>query len=374
MNIWNKILLGLIGVTSVAFFYFGVRTLGTHKHWRDIVNKLRADREQVAKEQEVLIHGAEGSPGIRQRSIDLNKYVVHRGRGVWYRAQPKGLNAGTGEVMVVTEEFLPKNALNMRLFVFRDPAVGQDGKAGTPGAYLGEFIVTRVNEAQKQWELRPGPWIAPAGLDKVGLPAEAQAALTNLTRSRLERLSKSAGMWTMYEVMPSEAPHLVAVPKDAAGPPTPSAKPPEGQPPAPQKPSQPGQQNVADYVSGLCDYEILFNEFYRLRAVMVDWINATVADARAVQAADNEARQETLAVEKDIAAASEELKEQKQQRLAAEEHRKALEAKLAEVQAAVQKTLEANRALAAEVARLQLEATRLIDEQTKRVAHAESAR
>ena len=36
MSIWNKILIGLIFVASVAFFYMAARTLKTHQYWRSV--------------------------------------------------------------------------------------------------------------------------------------------------------------------------------------------------------------------------------------------------------------------------------------------------------------------------------------------------
>ena len=40
MNVWNKVFLGLIGVTSLAFFYFGARVLSVQKSYRDRSEKV----------------------------------------------------------------------------------------------------------------------------------------------------------------------------------------------------------------------------------------------------------------------------------------------------------------------------------------------
>ena len=44
MSIWNKVLIGLISVASLAFFYLAVRTLKTRQHWQDLAQRLELKR------------------------------------------------------------------------------------------------------------------------------------------------------------------------------------------------------------------------------------------------------------------------------------------------------------------------------------------
>jgi hypothetical protein len=52
MSIWNKILLGFIGVGSLVFFYLAMRTLKTQEHWRNMADAgeyfLEKDKEYSA--------------------------------------------------------------------------------------------------------------------------------------------------------------------------------------------------------------------------------------------------------------------------------------------------------------------------------------
>jgi hypothetical protein len=312
MSIWNKVLVGLIIVVAAAMFVFAARALKAHTYWGESVTLYEAKIAEVDKDKQLLVDGSEadGKPGIRQLKQEVEQMVVGRGR-VWRNSQPKVVQPGGA--MVVTQLAAPhKDAVKTQLFVFEEPA-GQ----GT-GAYLGEFTVAAV--AGQQWQLQP---------------------VRPMSAAEFARLQKSRGPWSLYEVMPGEPI------EPAAG--------------AQPKPDQ------------TVDYHVLFNDFYRQRAELQDLTKATTDDVQTVEASDAAARQFLDLVNKDIASTKDEVKAMQAEHVLVAKHREALEAKLAQLKDAVEKTDQSNRAAAGELARLQLEASRRIDERTRKVAQAARA-
>ena len=47
MSIWNKVLVGLICVASLALFYLAARTLRTHQYWCDLARQHEDKIDQV---------------------------------------------------------------------------------------------------------------------------------------------------------------------------------------------------------------------------------------------------------------------------------------------------------------------------------------
>ena len=100
MSIWNKVLVGLICVASLAFFYMAARTLKTHQHWRELARKYDRKIEQVRADNQRLIERDRNGPapqlGIRQLRIELSKLLLDR-RRAWFKCDPKvKLNAQDG--------------------------------------------------------------------------------------------------------------------------------------------------------------------------------------------------------------------------------------------------------------------------------------
>ena len=174
MSIWNKILVWVIGVASVALFYMAARTLKTHQYWRELAQKYERKIEQVQEQNHMLLEGGENQGeqaqlGIRQRRIELNKLLLDRHR-VWFKCDPKvKLNRedGTAEITVTIDHPDPHGiAENTVLYGFEEADVQSKGR------YLGEFKVTKSDEKQKTVVLVPtlplGPrrssaWAMPSG-------------------------------------------------------------------------------------------------------------------------------------------------------------------------------------------------------------------
>jgi predicted ribosome quality control (RQC) complex YloA/Tae2 family protein len=206
---------------------------------------------------------------------------------------------------------------------------------------LGHFLLSAVSrtDAEPQWQLQP-------------------------TRKLLSRellgLKRSKGPWTLYEILPNEDPDFLAQQKAEKEGLTPDKD-------NPDKQMDP-KKDAKNFVDQLCDYNTLFEEFYRQTFVTTDRINSAEADLKAVEAAKTAADQQIEQVKKDVADLNVELTKFKRERDAVAAHHQAVKAKLSAMQSAVELTAKANAALAAEIARLQLQAARMIDQRTKRMA------
>lgn len=174
MSIWNKILVGLIGVASLAIFYMAARTLKTHQHWQELALKHERKIEQVQKENE------QTQAGVRQLRLELNKLLLDR-RRAWFKCDPKiQVNRAdrTAVATVIIDQPDPSGiAANTILYAFEEADVQKQGR------YLGEFKVTKTDEKQKQVVL------APTSL---------------LTARELDRLETAKRPWALYEVMPRD--------------------------------------------------------------------------------------------------------------------------------------------------------------------------
>jgi hypothetical protein len=303
MSTWNKVLVGLVIVVSLAYWYFAAVALKARSYWGQAVQKYEEAIAATRRQQELLRDGeGDDKPGVRQLALEVHRLVIGRGR-VWRGSMPKLVKAETGEATVVTQLPPPHpDSLKAQLFVFQEPV------AQSPAVFLGEFSVAAV--AGQQWQLQP---------------------VRPMTDEERDRLRRSRGPWSLYEVMPGE-------PMDAD--------------------------------AAQVDYLVLFNDYYRKRAYLGDLIAATTNDADAVEKAEALARQGVDLLQKEIAATKAEIQVMQEEHGLVAKHQAELEAKLAELRDAIQKTEQANRAAASELARLQLEAIRRIDARTSKIAHA----
>ena len=172
MSIWNKVLIGLVFLGSVAFFYFSLRTLKTLDYWQHVAEgrefyldvrqqysetrqdggELRAARgepgEQTPDDRELRNIRDEGkfdrktaedglevveeeAVGIETLRVLLEAATDERGP-VWYNCRPNGAN-GQYQVNVASGMVAA-----MQLYVFEERVIGA-------GAYLGEFRVQQVD-------------------------------------------------------------------------------------------------------------------------------------------------------------------------------------------------------------------------------------
>lgn len=357
MSIWNKILVGLIGVASVALFYMAARTMKTHQYWRELALKHERRIDQVQKDNVKLLEGTENpndpsEMGIRQLRMELNKQLVDR-RRAWFQCSPRAkLNRqeGTAEIVVSTEQTDPNGiADGTVLYVFEEADVRQKGR------YLGEFKVTKADEKANSVVLVP---------------------TSRLTPRELRRLAEAKQPWEMYEVLPRDNHDVFASLSDDDK----KAMLRElsatslqeyfmdGQPATKDDPAE----RVVDgkYVRAIRDYEVLFG-FTRMKyTLLVDQVEAATRDEKLVREAVELAKQEEAALMKDVELAKQDKAKFDRERDAVATYRTKIQQEVDAAKAAVTRLIESNKAKAGQIAKVQLEAARRIDQRTRAMAQS----
>ncbi len=360
MSIWNKVLLGLILVASLAFWFLTMRVVKTHHTWRTVANKLEAQKIKLQAEQEDLLGTSDKAAGIRQATLQLHQMLMDRGR-VWYNCTPRQVDVAGGTVKVRlavdTLDAVPDAGEVQQLpvqsvvFLFES----KDLKDG--GRYLGEFAVTAVAEKQgdnpKELELQPTMKLADAQIQRLQASQQAQTP------------------WIMYDIMPADEHEVFAelseeelkelLPASSV-----EAYVKHGKPSDPNDPKSVFQRK-------LWDYEVLFRMCHLRQAILTDAIAAATRDVASLKAAldDAETKQKPFCQE-EIDRLKAELAKVTRERDAVIAHRQAVEATLAQVTLARDQLLAANRASAAELAAVQERARQIIDRRTRSMAQRSS--
>ena len=275
MSIWNKVLVGLIGVASLALFYVAARTMKTHQYWRELAIKREQQIEQLDRANQALADGAAGQPGIRQLRLDLSKLVIDRGRQ-WVHCEPKvavNPNDGTAVITVTISDPDPHGiAPGAVLYGFEEADVSKGGH------YLGEFRVAKADEKQKQAVMAPtarlslreiSAWRPPRGPGCFTRPCPA--TITNLCL---------AHRWRERALLPAASlPEYVKDGKAAVG----------DEPPA--------QVVDGKYLRPLRDYQAFFAAERVERTLLFDAIDAATGDETLLKAALARAKQQNETVQ-----------------------------------------------------------------------------
>jgi hypothetical protein len=354
MSIWNKVLVGLIAVASLALFYLAARTMKTHQYWRELAVKFEQRIGQLETANQALAEGAArpgaaAQPGIRQLRLELNKLLVDRGRAWFHCDATVNVNPpqGTAVVTVTISQPDPHGiAEGTVLYGF------EEADAQKQGRYLGEFRVAKSDEKQKQVILAPTSRLSPR---------------------EIERLGAVKGPWVFYETMPRDNHEIYAVLGDEEKKAVlPAASLPEylkdgksaagGEPPA--------QVVAGKYERPLRDYHVFFTADRVQRTLLVDAIDASTCDAKLLSDALAAAKQQEEAVKVELASVKEELAKQSGQRGVVATYHQALEKELAAIRAETARLIETNKAMAGRIVKMQLEAVRRIDERTRAMAQS----
>lgn len=344
MSIWNKVLVGFILVASLGLFVLAARALKTHQYWRKAAKTIEASLATEQASQVVLLDGDQNTMGVREAKLQMYSLMVDRGR-VWRHCTPRQVQAGNQPVSLsLTTDQPDPNGISPKanLFIFEEKDV-QDG-----GRYLGQFTVTAV-----------------AGKNIQLVPSMA------LDAKELQRLQKSKGPWSLYEIMPVDQHQLLAelsedeikamFPKDTVEEYLADCRALAAEANNPDAP-KPSRQ--------LRDYEAIFNTEHMLRSQWTDEMASTKRDVGFLQSALADARRQVQFRQDEIAKLKNDSAEETKQRDEVAVHRTALEASLKAVQSSIAELLKKNQSLVGQIARIQLEATRQIDERTRRMAQS----
>ncbi len=367
MSIWNKILICLVLLASLAMWYLGMRALATHRAWRTAAKRLQSELAQLEAERERLIHGDGTTKGIRQLQVELAKYTSQRGR-VWNGCRPVRVDVRQDpqaglvvQVSVIVDRLglaglqevqeLPVDSL-VYLFDERDIQQG--------GIYLGAFRVAAVTPRQQD---------QPAMVQ-----LESVFHLTNREVRRIQSAMQAAqqgGMgWTICELLPKDDHEIFAgldpetlaqmLPKKVVD-----------EYIRDGKPSDPNNPNSPPFFRKLRDYESAIRYLHLKRSELMDQVAARTADKGRLEAAVADSQREAKARDQEVAQLQEVLKRAEFERDLAVNHLKAVEDTLARVTVARDALIQQNRVTAAEIAQAQEKARQLIEQRVRSVAQSE---
>ena len=367
MSIWNKILICLILLASLAMWYLGMRALATHRAWRTAAKRLQSELAQLEAERERLIHGDGTTKGIRQLQVELAKYTSQRGR-VWNGCRPVRVDVRQDpqaglvvQVSVIVDRLglaglqevqeLPVDSL-VYLFDERDIQQG--------GIYLGAFRVAAVTPRQQD---------QPAMVQ-----LESVLHLTDRELRRIQSAMQAAQQggtgWTICELLPKDDHEIFAglnpealaqiLPKKVVD-----------EYIRDGKPSDPNNPNSPPFFRKLRDYESAIRYLHLKRSELMDQVAALTADKGRLEAAVADSQREAKARDQEVAQLQEVLKRAEFERDLAVNHLKAVEDTLARVTVARDALIQQNRVTAAEIAQAQEKARQLIEQRVRSVAQSE---
>ncbi len=329
MSIWNKVLAGLVLVSSLVFFYLALRALKTHQHWRDLLAKHQSSLEAALEEQQKLLRGTpDGTTlGVRQVQAQIHRLNVARGR-VWANTQPQRVDQATGEATVMPPAeavyYKPEDKPeNTQLSIFVQPG------PQTPPAYLGEFQIVGTANGHKVWQIRPTRTLSPREL------------------GRLQQASRA--LWIMYEKIPSFTPEMLAGMEQAPA-------------------AGAGGEKAA--LPRMVDYRQIFDDYFVERSKLHDLIESAKNDLKGLKSGEMAGDLEIKQLESEVAKYKTSLAEAQRQRDAVAAHLQLVDAKRTEFQAKVDATIQENQATARKIAEAQFEAARRIEERTRRAVSA----
>jgi hypothetical protein len=351
MSIWNKVLLGCIGLCAIVFAYMAVRALKIQQYWEGRVRVFQVALDKQQKDNWDVVEQKKrdnGNLGTRYAKLELDRLLVGRGR-VWKNCERVAgvqVDRQTGKFTLTTDEPIPNGITDKMIVYILDEVGAQKG-----GQYLGEFKVVGV--AEKKVAVEP---------------------TRKLDDDELERLSKSRGPWTLYEILPHDNHHTFA---DLSKEELKALLPAESLAEYAKdgKPAQAGDNrdpnrvdSKGNYVRFLRDYAAMYRNYRLQQARFTDLYQAAERDRQFVKEAYDDALLQEKFVATEQAGLKNDLAARLREAKAVHLHLAAVRQKLIAIQEDVKLKIKANLALAGEIAKTQLEAARRIDQRTRTIA------
>jgi hypothetical protein len=351
MCIWNKILVGLIGVASLVLFYMAARALKTETYWSELAQKHEQRLRQVTQQNIELMEGTPQQPGIRQLRLETYKLLLDR-RRVWWNCDPKLVKPGAegGLAEITLELSQPDKTIPKKLvvYVFEEAFVQNKEHRGQ---YLGEFTITNIVNG-KQLTLESTGRLSPREADK---------------------LKRARPRWALYELLPRDSHEIFASLSDAEKkamflPDSVQEYLKDGKPAAKDDPVE--RVVNGKFVRQVNDYGVLLTDERNRRVLLNDVIKATKEDKQLVEQALVEGHDQEETCKQEIAATEAELKKiQRERDIVATLHQK-LQKNLDDMQAWITQLAMTNRTIAGQLAKYQIEASRRIDKRTPVMARS----
>ena len=355
MSIWNKVLVGLIGVASLALFYLAARTMKTHQYWRELAAKYEQRIDQLDRANEALVEGSgrgARQPGIRQLRLELSNLVLDRGRQ-WLHCERQGQGESQGWYGG-SHRHDSTSPIPTASPTARCSTVSKRPTSQKQGRYLGEFRVAKSDEKQKEAVMAPTARLSPAGDRASGHHQGALGPLRDRCPGIITRFLPRSATSEKKAMLPAASlPEYLKDGKPAGG----------NEPP----------DRVADgkYVRPIRDYQVFFTADRVQRTLLVDAIDAATRDEKLLQDALAQAKQQEEAVKVGSgcgegrggevprpARRRGHVSSRSSRRSWPPYGRRSLE------------LVETNKAMAGRIAKMQLEAVRRIDERTRAMAQS----
>jgi hypothetical protein len=358
-SVGQVVLVYCIFLAATIFVYLAARTLKI----RDVYGQQAAKLENQLKglRQDITKTAAD----IGRLRHDFDKLTATRG-GVW--PSGKVVRAAADGTLVV--ELAPPGPQSIKqdsvLFLFA-LSVGGPDQGKQPPRYFGEFKVAAVDEAAHTVTLTPA----------LDLSAQSKQALASIRQPV-----------SLFDVMPIDRHDLFAgLPAAQLRAALPASSAEEylrdGKPPKADDPSNRVLGKRADgtwvsmevlgdnakveekrYVRQLRDYQLLFRELARQRAVDRDEIAQAQHDAQLLKEAQTRAEQDVTYREAEKTKLTADLLGFDKERRIATGYLQVLQAQYANLKSKLTETRHGNLQLASQLARVQLAATQRIDQQT----------
>lgn len=366
MSIWNKILVCLILIASLAMWYLGMRALATHRAWREAAKKLEGQLAQLKAEETVLREGDGTRRGLRQVKVELAKYVSQRGR-VWLNCRPMQMavnktpeGSDIVQVSLVFETLglagltdVQELPVDSQVYLF-DERAPQDG-----GRYLGKFRVAAVAPRQ-------GDQPAQVVVESLSMitPREMQ-----LIQRAVQGAQAAEAGFSVTELLPTDDHEIFAgiTPDELARMLPPSAI---NEYANDGKPSDPTNPQSPLFERRLRDYEWTLSYLHWRRTDLIDALAAANKNLEMLKASLADAQREEQARDAEIAQLKQDLDRATTERDAVADHLQQVEETLGRVAARRDALIQENRRTALEIARLQAQAIERIEQQTRAMAQA----
>ncbi len=347
MSIWNKILIGFISIGALGFVYQASVVLKINQHWRDSVKQHEEKLAKVQEENILLVDADEDNVdaplGIRRLKIQQHRLLVNRGR-VWYNCEPA--QGGAAGITVAISEPNPHGISDKSiLYVFEEAAEAGGGR------YVGEFVVTLVDDDNNQVVLQPTTKLLPK---EVALLTDALAT----------------GPWTLYGNMPLDTRYVfedleddekqAALPGDAV-----DEYIKDGNDAGVDDP----EELTVDgkYVRRLRDYDVLFRKYKAGSRALIDRIAVVERDNVYIDAALVNARKQVAFRKQEVTELAARRDNFRREVAAINAHGRVLYNKLSAIKATVFRLIAENESLAEDITRTQIAARDRIDARTRRL-------
>jgi len=313
----------------------------------------------------------EKTPGTDRTRFEVSCLTQERGRA-WYSCTPQAGADGAVRV-VVSETEAHGITLNSEIFVFEEWPLTRDGDGvASGGRYLGEFVVTAVDEENQVWiDLKP-----------VMKPTAEEQKLIDASVAGTVPWINDAGTvtWALYARMPlddheifvemSDEDLAILMPTDTL-----SEYTHDGDEAAQTDLDQwavEGKIEKGKYVRALRDYRARFKYYHQQRPILIDKMETAIRDAAFAVAAQVEAEKERDFRRAEVAMLKQRLTKYERERDAAKAHLDMLKVAADNLQKSVDQISLANRATSARIAQTQKTLAEQIEARTRRMAGAPS--